>query len=414
MRDNPFLSDTFTQIWSKHFNKDKPKYSFNFVPNLSFIKPTWLPIYFNVGKNNTKGISYSLPSGNAQDYKKKVFLIYDVPTFLDLDINLGSKDLKLTKIRQYPGFLVDLNNYSDFEQYFCATFSKSSRYKLNKYKRRLESCFEISYKMYHGYMKKELYDSLFGQFKKLLEKRFNDKGITNNNLDPKEWAFYHEVTFPLILEKKASLFVIYNGDIPIGITLNYLSDSIVFDAITVFDIDYEKFHLGSVTIMKLIEWSLQNGYGIFDFSKGYYDYKKRWACKEYDFEYHLFWDNRSFIANLISFMIIGYFKSKNYFRERNLNEIFHKITYRLKRDSKVSINCSQKFEFQPILETIDFSNAKKLDYHCENYSHLKNMVFEFLYLNSKNEKDISLFQVLDMDNCYIIVSNNDKHRVTYI
>ena len=85
MRDNPFLSDTFTQIWSKHFNKDKPKYSFNFVPNLSFIKPTWLPIYFNVGKNNTKGISYSLPSGNAQDYKKKVFLIYDVPTFLDLD-----------------------------------------------------------------------------------------------------------------------------------------------------------------------------------------------------------------------------------------------------------------------------------------------------------------------------------------
>ena len=409
MKENPFLSDTFTQIWSKHFNKDKPIYSFNFVPNLSFIKPTWLPIYFNVGKNNTKGISYSLHSGNAQDCKKKVFLIYDIPTFLDLDINLGSNDLKLTKIRQYPGFLVDLNNYSDFDQYFCATFSKSSRYKLNKYKRRLESCFEISYKMYHGYMKKELYDCLFGHFKELLEKRFNDKGITNNNLDPKEWNFYYEVAYPMILEKKASLFVIYNGNVPIGVTLNYFSENIVFDAITVFDIDYEKFHLGSVTIMKLIEWSINQKFKYFDFSKGYFDYKKRWATKEYYFEYHLYYDKSSIISNVLGNTIALYFNLKQYFRDKNLNAKIHKLTFWF-RNLQVKKNESERYLSIPIEGEINLEKFIEINRDSDEWKDLKSNIFEFLYLNNSSEKDLKV-KKSNLDKNRFVLECNDKRVI---
>ena len=43
--------------------------------------------------------------------------------------------------------------------------------------------------------------------------------LTNNNLYPEEWAFYHDVAFPMILEKKASLFVVYETSNPIAVTL---------------------------------------------------------------------------------------------------------------------------------------------------------------------------------------------------
>src|SRR5690554_6514046 len=176
MKDNPFLSDTFTRIWAKHFNRDKSIYKFGFLNGLFFTKPMGLPLFINIGKNHTKGISYYLNGNKEQDFKKKVFLIYDVPTYFDLHLDNHYKNLGLIKLKQYPGFLVDLKEYTDFNHYFSSTFSKSSRYKLGKYKKRLESCFDISYKMYFGAIDRKEYDTVFEHFKLLLEKRFLDKG----------------------------------------------------------------------------------------------------------------------------------------------------------------------------------------------------------------------------------------------
>ena len=126
-------------------------------------------------------------------------------------------------------------------------------------------CFDIKYKMFWGDISKEEYDYVFNHFKQLLTKRFLDKQTVNNNLNSDEWDFYYDVAYPMILEKKASLFVIYHDAKPIGVTLNYLSEEILFDAITVFDIDYAKFHLGSINIMKLIEWCLERNFMALDF-----------------------------------------------------------------------------------------------------------------------------------------------------
>lgn len=410
MKNNPFLSDTFTTIWLKHFYNKKIPSFFNFIEGLSFIKPTLLPIYLNIGKNYTKGISYSLSSGQEPDFKNKVFLIYDVPTFFELDLNYNKKKLKQIKLKQYPGFLIDLESYTDFSHYFTSTFSKSSRYKLMKYKKRLESCFDISYHMYHGPMDREVYDHIFGCFKNLLEKRFLDKGISNNNLDPKEWNFYYEVAYPMILEKKASLFVIRNGDVPIGITLNYFSDNIVFDAITVFDIDYEKFHLGSVTIMKLIEWTLDQGLRYFDFSKGYFDYKKRWANKEYDFEYHLYYDSGSISSLLLSYLIILYFNLKNYLRKKKLNEAFHKFTFFLQRSGKDRNHDHRVFTYEEI-DRPNNSQLKPIDYEDKQNGHLKNMVFDFLYLNGEAQKDIRVYEMTNTPSSYYISGKKSMRKV---
>tara|TARA_R110000751_G_scaffold210384_1_gene314134 strand:+ start:48933 stop:50117 length:1185 start_codon:yes stop_codon:yes gene_type:complete len=362
---------------------------FNFIGGISFIKPTFLPIYLNIGKNHTKGISYSLSSGQELDFKKKVFLIYDVPTFFELDLINNKKKLKQNKLKQYPGFLIDLGNYTDFTNYFSSTFSKSSRYKLTKYKKRLESCFDISYKMYYGAIDPDQYRTIFVYFKQLLEKRFLDKGTTNNNLDPKEWNFYTEVAYPMILEKKASLFVIYNGDTPIGVTLNYFSDTIVFDAITVFDIDYEKFHLGSVTIMKLIEWSINQKFKYFDFSKGYFDYKKRWATMEYYFEYHLYYDKSSIISIVLGNTIALYFNLKQYFRDKNLNAKIHKLTFWF-RNLQVKKNERERYLSIPIEGEMNLEKFIEINRDSDEWQDLKSNIFEFLYLNNSSEKDLKV------------------------
>ncbi len=166
-----------------------------------------------------------------------------------------------------------------------------------------------------------------------MEKRFDDKGISNNNLRESEWNFYKEVAYPMIEQKKAALFVIYHEDIPISVTLNFLADEILFDAITVFDIDYYKFHLGSVNVRKLIEWCLDNKIKILDFSKGHFDYKLRWANKTYHFDYHLIYNPRSVPARLLALVFKWYFQTKNYLREKKINETYHKLTYRLARKS---------------------------------------------------------------------------------
>ena len=68
-------------------------------------------------------------------------------------------------------------------------------------------------------MDDESYDYVFSYFKTLLRKRFFSKKTNNNNLNPQEWAFYKDVTLPMIRNKEAALFVTYDENKPIAITV---------------------------------------------------------------------------------------------------------------------------------------------------------------------------------------------------
>lgn len=412
MIPNPFLSKTFTSVWSKHFNGNKPGSNFSFLNGPSFFKPSSLPFYINLGKNLTKGISYSSADTAGGDYKGKTILLYDIPQFFDINTENHPKELKTYRIKQYPGFLINLDSYTDLNNYMTATFSKSSRYKLNKYKKRLEASFDISYKMLLGDIAKEEYDLVFEHFKNLLQKRFQDKQITNNNLDPKEWEFYREVAYPMILEKQACLFVIYEREIPIGVTLCYLSEDILFDAITVFDIDYSKFHLGSVTIMKLIEWCLENKLKVLDFSKGYFDYKTRWANKSYDFEYHIWYDSKSLTASIIAFSLKTFFTLKQKLREKEINTKLHKLRFLLKNSKKeASEEPIMNYQFSESTQSLDLAQLKKISLDEESNAHLKPMVFDFLYLNSEILNEVALYKIDDTSNSYLISGKKLRQEV---
>lgn len=261
--------------------------------------------------------------------------------------------------------------------------------------------------MYYGAMDYGEYDIIFNHFKKLLEKRFLDKGTTNNNLDPKEWNFYAEVAYPMILEKKASLFVIYDGNTPVSVTLNYFSETILFDAITVFDIDYKKFNLGSVTIMKLIEWTIDNKFRCFDFSKGYFDYKKRWANKEYDFEYHLYYDRSSLLATTLARTMAHYFKLKQFLRKKDLNTKFHDLIFRL-RNRKSEKKPNDKYEFTPVEDGEVLNDYEEINRDNDAWNYLRPMIFEFLYLHNECLKNLKIKKNLLEDHKFVFEGSKKK------
>ncbi|MFI1771283.1 GNAT family N-acetyltransferase [Thalassobellus citreus] len=402
IHNNPFISPVFIKTWIKHFNKSKPTYSFDFIKGLSFFK-TPLPLFINIGKNLTKGISYYInESSKILDFKGKVLLIYDVPRFFNLKESNLPKRIKSIKIKQYPGFLINLEKYIDLNDYLSKNFSKSSKQKFNRYKSRLELCFDIKEKMLIGNIEKSEYDFVFNHFKALLTKRFDDKQIVNNNLNPEEWNFYYEVVYPMLLEKKAALYVIYNGDIPICVRLLYFSDTIIFDAITVFDIDYSKFHIGKVSIMKMLEWSFKHEYKIFDFSKGYYDYKESWSDLKYDFEYHVFFDSKSIISYILGITIAIYFKFKQFLREKELNKKLHELTYRLRKNKTKTYDTVFIKEIAPN----DFDSSKLKEIKLDNSNtFLKKHAYDFLFITKEHFKNLKVYKV---NNIYMLEVN--EHR----
>ncbi|MFK7780102.1 MAG: GNAT family N-acetyltransferase, partial [Candidatus Gracilibacteria bacterium] len=345
-----------------------------------------------------------------KDFKKKICLIYDVPAFFNVKTDNLQKGLKSLKIKQYPGFLINLEKYKDINHYLTTTFSKSSLQKFRRYNKRLETCFSITYKMYYGDIKREEYDFIFKSFNALLTKRFNDKQITNNNLDPKEWDFYYDVVYPLILEKKASLFVIYNNDQPIALRLNYYSEAVIFDAITVFDIDYNKFHIGKISIMKILEWAFENKYKTFDFSKGYFDYKERWSDSKYNFEYHLYYDAKSIRSVLIANSIARFFKTKQYLRELEVNKKLHKLTYftRKKTTKNAIINEISESE-------INIKNDMLTEISLNNdLSYLKKSIFDFLFTTSEHLNSLKIYQVKHDHQKLFLLKSEKKSKLLLV
>ena len=410
MKDNPFTSDIFTTTWLKHFNNSEEGISFDFLEKLLFVRHKIPNLYINCGKTHTKGISYVLNKWNTSDIRKKTILIYDVPTYFNLITHIENKNLRCDKIKQYPGYLIELQSFEDLNHYLQTNFSKSSRYKLKKYKKRLENCFDIQYKMYCGNISKDTYDQIFVHFKALLEKRFSEKQISNNNLDPAEWNFYHDVAYPMILGKKASLFVIYDGDKPIGVTLGYLSQDIFFDAITVFDVDYSKFHLGSINIMKLLEWCLEHKFKVFDFSKGHFDYKKRWANKSYDFEYHIYHDSNSILSKAVAIFLNNYFRIKQFLRDKKVNEKLHRLTFWLQNKSHNNTK-EWKYSFSELNKEYRKEDLIAVDCDLPEQHFLKSMVFDFLYLNQVKRAHLRVYQVTNEHHTYLFKGLEHQAKV---
>ncbi len=411
MINSPFSNKTFSTVWLKHFHRSEDEIRFNFIEGISFVKTKYLPLYFNIGKNLTNGISYSIKNCYP-DYKKKIFFLYDIPEHFNVK-NVLTGSLKLKTIKQYKGYLANLKGYENLQQYINDNFSSRSRRVFKKNIERLEFCFNINYTMYYGNnISKNDYSIVFDQFNKLLKKRYSEKQINNHYLTDKKWNYLYELVYPMILNKKASLFVIYNDNMPINVSLNYISENICFGALTAFDTDYFKYNIGFIDIMKHLEWCLKENIEIFDFSKGEYDYKKRWSNKEYFFDYHILYDSKSITATLLYQIIFIYFKIKQFLRDLNMHILFHQAIFYLKR-RKPNTLLSSDYEIVELDELHDEKKMIKMDFHNIDNSTIKKWILDFLFKNSELLNSIMIYKVLETENTYIVKGKTKIEKIIF-
>ena len=390
--NNPFISSTFVTIWSKHFNNLKQGKVFQSIENVSFINHKWLPYYSNVGLKLTNGISYKLSNKETSDYKNKVFLIRDIPSYLEINAPEKESKLKVKKIQQYQGFLTEVSKFDSLDQYMNDNFKSNSRSKFRRNISRLEASFDVDYIMYHGAITQEEFDYVFACFYKLLEKRYAEKGEPCGELNPVLWNYYCELAFAMIQEKTGSLFVIYCNTKPIGITFSYHFNTTLIEALTVFDIDFYRFNIGHTTIYKMLEWSFNNGITLFDYTQGDFEYKKRWSNTTYDTSFHILYDSSSIVSKIITSGFICYFKLKRNLRDRNFNKAFHNMKHTFFGRTSMPKFLTEAYKVEVLTEPFpNLNDLKAIEINDQLYTALRKSIYDFLYMNPEPAKDLKMY-----------------------
>ncbi|WCO03090.1 GNAT family N-acetyltransferase [Psychroserpens ponticola] len=408
MNQNPFTSSTFESIWSKHFNDNNALLSFKFINGVKFIKHSKFGTYVNAGRNLTKGIDYSLDY-NETDYKGKTFLIYDVPTYFGIEEFNPPKSsgLKLKKMFQYQGFLMDVSEFKDKDEYINAQFSSKNRREFRSNQRRLETCFNITYEFINEAVSRDKFDKLFKQFHTLLNERFEDKQVNYHHLSHNKWAYYTELVFEMLKEKKASLLVIYNEEEPIGITLNFHADTVLFETITVFDPDYYKFSIGKTSIIKLLEWCFENGFTISDFSKGDFEYKHKWGNLAYDFNYHILYDSKSIKSILTSKYIELFYNLKLYLRKKKVNEIYRKYKFLFSGNKSKENTRHSNFKMSNINE-FDENDYDLIDFYSDDYKFFLVFIYSYAFATSEPIQNVKVFRSKENSTETYLISGSKK------
>lgn len=377
----------------------KVKNNFHFT----FFTSRYIYAYYSNIFNCTSKQDYFNRSEGIKDYSKKdIIVINNIPAYLEARINQDNGPYKFFKIHYLDGFLINLKDFVNLDDYMKAQFGPKSRSKLRKYVKRLELCFDIRYEMYYGEITNEKFHLLMDALQKMISNRFLQRGDTHESL--KKWDYYKLSAYGMILEKKASLFVIYDGDKPIDICLNYHHQNILYCNIQSYDIDYSKFGLGSIGFIKLLEWCFSNNYTILDLSHGNLDYKYRWSNSIYIFEHHVIYNYRKINKQITAYTIFHILKLKAFLKKRKVDVLYHSIKNKIKgisRKNQAQIVSSFRVE--------NFSSAfikdttiYPIDINQNEFAFLRKAVYDFQYLSFESKETITVFKISGTDNSYII------------
>ncbi|WP_108868386.1 GNAT family N-acetyltransferase [Aquimarina aquimarini] len=340
------------------------------------------------------------------EYSKTVYSVFFVMDYLKptFDTNLYSKKT----IRQFfKGYTISLDNFDSADAYVKYRFRSNAK-GIRRRIKRLETCFDISYKTYFGAIKQEEYDILMNELKAMLIRRFEQRNDISQSL--LRWDYYKNLYFSLINQKKASLFVIYSNDTPIMISLNHHFYERLFSAISSYDIDYGKFSLGSVEIYKKLEWCIANNHRSYEMGMGDLSYKREWCNHIYNFEHQIIYPKKSIRAYI--YMLMEYIKV-------NFKEFVFKIAYvkykefKAKRKKKLNFSVPQ-YESLPIEEAIRGNeNYKEIDYNTEEFIYLRKKVFDFLYSGIEHVSDVKVLKKSkkELKESYLIIGKTKMQQV---
>jgi len=247
--------------------------------------------------------------------------------------------------------------------------------------------------------------------KEMIVKRFEQRPEDSETL--KLWDKIYNVNFDLINEGKASLYACYDGEKPIFISLNYHFDKILFGYVSSYDIDYGKFSLGQICIYKHIEWSISNGYILFELGWGDLEYKKWWSNNTYTFKNEVIYPKGSPLAYLLAHMTGYKTELIAFLIAKKVNVQYRKIKSFLKKD-----NSSQESKQPRSLYTFEDVRPEHIDHQhtppvpLDDCEIPKSIIYDFLFLSQTKLSSISIYPVDDGKN-YIISGNKMTKKLVY-
>lgn len=289
---------------------------FNFVLQLCFNHGV-LPYYSKTITNKLSDKEFEIAHDTDKSHSVSKFcMVRDIPDYLDVKLLESRTGITVLKVPQYKGYLIDMKKFDNIDDLIGQTLSRNPRKNLRAKHRKLELNHDISYQFYYGKINKNHYDYLFDVCYGLMEARFHQKKIYNRYL--LDWKYYHDLFYPKICTKDASISVIYDGTKPITITLNFHKGDIVFSFIQIYDTDYFKYSMGDIAMYKNIEWCYENDYTVWDVSKGATENKLRWSSHTYLFEYHIFYQTKFPLQRFLACIACHKLKIKQFLRDKGI------------------------------------------------------------------------------------------------
>ncbi len=222
---------------------------------------------------------YEKTSAKPLFIDNKSFVLQDVPGYINLILDQHQKKFLIHTITTQRTYVIELNRYSDANQYMEQHFGSKSRSSLRRYKKRLEECFDIRYEVYQGNIDKKWYNEIFEHLRTLMIRRFKKKKEENyelQHLDEIKADLY-----PMLLQNRATLYVIYANGEPVSIRINMMKDKLAFYILSAYNPDYDIFRLGKLDMSQNISWFINQGYTTYDLLKGYAYIKEKWADRTY-------------------------------------------------------------------------------------------------------------------------------------
>lgn len=371
---------------------------------ICMIKRFSLPFFKTVNTTTTGLAIHFNTNTNCPNPNKGLHYITYIPPYVE---TIENDDLEYKSLYQYQGFLADIKNYESLDAYMQQQFGIKSRRKIRSYCNRLDSCFNTSYKVYYGSIEKTNYLFIMNELDHLIKRRFDQRGDVHQA--KKDWEYYAETTYQNILDKKASIFVIYDNDKPIYICLNFHYVNIMVNFIRAFDIDYAKFRLGYIDIFKHLEWCFKNNYQIFDLGAGVFSYKEQWCNVAYKFKNTLVFNKTSINNRFLASFTFSLLKLKLYLSKKNIIKDKANANFDSSNNNANNHLENTQIKFQET-EVNNFDTTKdfiKIDIEQNDYKFLRKTIYEYLYLNFENKNSITIYKLNNQSNSYYIAGKKN-------
>jgi len=388
----------------KHIQREQFIWEFNRIGKI--------PTIYKFINFNTK--TYINKDNSINSNTSKVITTSLIPTFLSTYI-YNEDQYKVKKIihKNYSGAGIALEHPETIEGFMNNHLKPQIKKNLRRTISRLEESFNITYKYYYGSITKEEFDFLLNTLKGFLTKRFNQKKILNHFLN--EWNKNIDGLFELINQKKASFIVVYDNHKPISISLNrHIEKSILHSECNGYDLDYSKFGLGHLDNYLVLKWCIENKFDFLDLGIGVLEYKQKWCNTYYDFEYHVYSQKNSIIANIIAFKEINKIKAKNLLKQLKIDVYLKRLksVLRKKEINNDIFGISYILEELESLNDYESDNLKKLNIDLPETEGIRQSIYDYLYTNKGHIDNIEIYKISTELNTYVFKAENTIIKIT--